>query len=117
LATSIKRQEDLMQLKHVVLTIVVLGAFAIPAAASGNKKPVTQWTCSEFLAVDEQFRPKVVYAATAFSKAGKPAGEVVDIEGTEKVTPMVIAACQKTPQASFWETLKSEWQKLEAKLK
>jgi acid stress chaperone HdeA len=106
-----------MQLKHVVLSSVVLGALVIPAAASDNKKPVTQWTCSDFLAVDEQFRPKVVYAATAYSKAGKPAAEVVDIEGTEKVTPMVIAACQKTPQASFRETLKAEWQKLEAKLK
>lgn len=77
-----------MQLKQIALTGLVIGSMAIPAAAASNKKPVTQWTCADFLAVEDQFRPKVVYAATAYSKAGKPEAEVIDIEGTEKVTPM-----------------------------
>jgi acid stress chaperone HdeA len=101
-----------MQLKQIALTGLVIGSIAIPAAAAGNKKPVTQWTCADFLAVEDQFRPKVVYAATAYSKVGKPEAEVIDIEGTERVTPMIITACEATPRASFWEKLKAEWQKI-----
>ena len=101
-----------MQLKQIALTGLVIGSMAITAAAANNKKPVTQWTCADFLAVEDQFRPKVVYAATAYSKAGKPDAEVIDIEGTEKVTPMIITACEGTPRASFWEKLKAEWNKI-----
>ena len=101
-----------MQLKQIALTGLVIGCVALPAAAASNKKPITQWTCADFLAVEDQFRPKVVYAATAYSKAGKPEAEVIDIEGTEKVTPMIITACEGAPRASFWEKLKGEWQKI-----
>jgi acid stress chaperone HdeA len=110
--------EFLMQLKHIALTALVIGGVATSAGAAGNnKKPVTQWTCADFLAVEDQFKPKVVYSATAYSKAGKPEAAVIDIEGTEKVTPMIISECQKAPRASFWDTLKAEWHKLEAKVK
>jgi len=101
-----------MQLKQIALTGLVIGSVAIPAAGANNKKPVTQWTCADFLAVEDQYKPKVVYAATAYSKAGKPEGEVIDIEGTEKVTPMIITVCEGAPRASFWEKLKAEWQKI-----
>lgn len=106
-----------MELKQIALTGLVIGCVVLPAAAASNKKPVTQWTCADFLAVEDQFRPKVVYSATAYSKAGKPEAEVIDIEGTEKVTPMVISECQKAPRASFLDTLKNEWHKLEAKIR
>lgn len=102
-----------MKLRQLALLLIVL-AVATSVVAAQNKKPVSKWTCAEFLAVDDQFKPKVVYAATAYSKAGKPQGSVIDIEGTEKVTPMIIDDCQKTPQASFWKTLKGDWAKVEA---
>jgi acid stress chaperone HdeA len=101
-----------MQLKQIALTGLVIGCVAIPAGAADNKKPVTQWTCADFLAVEDQYKPKVVYAATAYSKAGKPEAAVIDIEGTEKVTPMIITACEGTPRASFWDKLKAEWNKI-----
>jgi acid stress chaperone HdeA len=70
-------------------------AVTTPAvAAESIKKPVTQWTCADFLAIDEAFQPKVVYAATAYSKARKPEG-VIDIDGTETVTPVIISNCKK----------------------
>ena len=34
------------------------------------------------------------------------------IEGTEKVTPMIIDECTKAPQASFRQKLKAEWKKV-----
>jgi len=72
---------------------------------------------SDFLSVDDQFKPKVVYSATAFAKGGKPRASVVDIEGTEKVVPRVIDDCTKEPGASFWQKLKGEWDNVEREAK
>jgi acid stress chaperone HdeA len=105
-----------MKLTHFALTLVIT-AVAASAVAADSKKPVAKWTCAEFIAVDDQFKPKVVYAATAYSKAGKPEAAVIDIEGTEKVTPMIIDDCNKAPQASFWQKLKGAWAKVEADAK
>ncbi len=86
------------------------------ALAEDSKKPVSGWTCDEFLAVEGDFQPKVVYWATAKSKTGKP-GSIVDIEGTEKVVPMVIDDCKKTPKESFMTKLKNAWKSIEADAK
>jgi acid stress chaperone HdeA len=42
---------------------------------------------------------------------------VLDLDGTETVTPAIIDSCVKTPKASFWQTLKAEWKKVEAAVK
>jgi acid stress chaperone HdeA len=86
-------------------------------AETTTKKPTSKWTCAEFLAVDDQFQPKVIYWSSAQNKKGKPAGENVDIEGTEKVIPMVIDDCKKAPQESFWGKLKDAWKKIETDAK
>ncbi len=105
-----------MKLKQLTLPVIVI-AVATSAIAAENKKPVSKWTCEEFLAVDDQFKPKVVYAATAYSKAGKAEGSVIDIDGTEKVIPMIIDDCTKDPPASFWQRLKADWAKVKAAAK
>jgi acid stress chaperone HdeA len=103
-----------MKLAHfTVIAILVATAGPAPAAAPA-KKPLAKWTCEEFLAVDDQFKPKVVYWATAYSQGGKPRSAVIDIDGTETVTPAIIDSCVKTPKSSFWQTLKGEWKKFEA---
>jgi len=100
----------------IALTLVAL-AFAREAGAGESKKPVTKWTCFDFVGFDDQFKPKAVYWATAYSKGGKPEAAVVDIAGTEKVIPIIVDECQKDPQASFWQKLKSTWSKVEADAK
>jgi len=82
-----------------------------------TKKPTSKWTCEEFLAVDDRFQPKVIYWSSAQSKAGKPLGGAVDIEGTEKVIPMIVDDCKKAPQESFWTKLKDAWKKVESDAK
>ncbi|MGJ0506701.1 MAG: acid-activated periplasmic chaperone HdeA [Methylocystis sp.] len=103
-----------MKLRYLVLAGAALAAQA--ASADDNKKPVSNWTCEEFLAVEGDFQPKVVYWATAKSKTGKP-GSIVDIEGTEKVVPMVIDDCKKTPSDSFMTKVKNAWKAIEADVK
>jgi hypothetical protein len=42
---------------------------------------------------------------------------VIDFDGTEKLTPAIITDCKQDPKASFWATLKADWQKLETAAK
>lgn len=99
-----------MKRMRYVLPLVIAGV-AASAAVAGPKKPVAQWTCADFIAIDDQFKPKVVYWATGYAKGGKTEARELDIEGIEKLTPMIIAACEKEPRESFWKKLKGEWHK------
>ena len=94
-----------------VLPLVIAG-LAASAAVAEPKKPLAKWTCADFIAIDDEYKPKVVYWATAYAKGGAPEASELDIEGTEKVTPMIITACTKAPKDSFWHKLKGEWHKL-----
>lgn len=102
-----------MKLRYFVLASCVLAA---QAAVADTKKPVSKWTCEEFLSVQDDFQPKVVYWATAKAKSGKP-GSIVDIEGTEKVVPVVIDDCKKEASSSFMTKLKNAWRAVEAEAK
>lgn len=97
--------------------IAILASVFATSVQADAKKPMSKWTCDEFLAVDDQFQPKVIYWSSAQSKSGKPGASIVDIEGTEKVVPMVIDDCKKAPQESFWGKLKDAWKKVEAEAK
>lgn len=97
---------------YVVIAAALLASTA--ALAEASKKPVSKWSCEEFLAVEGDFQPKVVYWASGQGK-GKPG--VVDIEGTEKVVPMVIDDCKKTPTNTFMQSLKNAWRSVEAEAK
>jgi acid stress chaperone HdeA len=102
-----------------ITALIALGtsvASALPADPK-TKKPITSWTCADFLAQDDQFKPKIVYAASTFAKNGKPLDTVIDIDDTEKVIPMVVDDCQKEPQSSFLQSLKHDWTKVDADAK
>jgi acid stress chaperone HdeA len=110
-----------MKLSQIALSLIVLAAGTSIAAAvtadESKKKPVTSWTCADFLAVDDQFKAKVVYVASVFSKGARPTAAVIDIGGTEMVTPMIIDDCRGSPGSSFIQKLKAEWSKVEAEMK
>jgi acid stress chaperone HdeA len=97
-----------------IMLAAVLAAASLPAvAAAPANKPLGQWTCEEFLAVNDQVKPKVVFWAIAYAKGGKPEAAVLDIDATEKVTPAIIDSCTKAPKTSFWQTVKNHWTKVE----
>ncbi|MEK4033643.1 acid-activated periplasmic chaperone HdeA [Methylocystis sp. IM3] len=102
-----------MKLRYLVLAGAALCA---QAAFADDKKPVSNWSCEEFLAVEGDIQPKVIYWATAKAKSGKP-GSIVDIEGTEKVVPMVIDDCKKETSGSFMTKVKNAWRAVEADAK
>ena len=71
-----------------------------------HKEPVTKWTCADFLGVEDAFRPKLIYWATAQAKAEKPEAATINIEGTEKVIPIIVEDCKKAPRTRFGRNLK-----------
>lgn len=101
--------------------LALLGVMAVTLMASavvaGDKKPMSKWKCEEFLALDAQFQPKAIYAATELTKKGKPEASIFDVDGTEKVIPIVIAECQKAPKDSFWDKVKAAWKKVGGEVK
>jgi acid stress chaperone HdeA len=91
---------------------VSLLAGATGGFAESGKKPLGKMTCEDFLAVDDTFKPKVVYYAVAYAKGGKPEAAIIDVEGTEKITPLLIEECKAKPKESFWQKVKAEVTKL-----
>jgi acid stress chaperone HdeA len=102
-----------MHRKRILITALMLAASSMAiAAGSAGKKPVSQWTCEDFLAVDESFQPTAVGIGELVSRKGKVEDEVVDVDGIAAVTPELVQVCTKEPKASFITKLKAEWAKV-----
>jgi len=102
------------KVKRLLVPLIIAAAAATTTVAAKVEKPVTQWTCADFLSVDDQLKPKVIFWAAAYARGGQPEAAVIDIKGIEEVTPRISGECKKEPQASFWARLKDEWKKVEA---
>ncbi|WP_421666786.1 HdeA/HdeB family chaperone [Pseudomonas lundensis] len=48
----------------------------------------------------------------AVNKSGKVEDAVLDVAGVEKITPLIVTACEKDKKASFVQKLKEEWAKV-----
>lgn len=100
----------------IVAATLVAGSTVTLAASSDAKKPLGKMTCEDFLGFEENLKPKVVYWAVAYGQGGKPESAGINVEGTEKMIPVLVEACKKAPKESFWQKVKAEVKKLEKKL-
>jgi len=89
---------------------------AMAAQSSASSKPLGKMTCEDYIALDEGFKPKMVYWAVAYGQGGKPESAGINVEGTEKIIADLGEACKKAPKESFWEKVKAEVKKLEKKM-
>jgi acid stress chaperone HdeA len=108
-----------MRMNRLVMGGVVAASLMSGASftlAESASKPLGKMSCEDFLAVEDSMKPKVVYFAVAYAKGGKPEAAVLDIEGTEKITPLLIEECKAAPKESFWKKVKAEVKKLAKKL-
>lgn len=105
-----------MTLKKSVMFSLGILLFSSVTYAAENKKPVSTWTCEDFLAIEESYQPTAVGVVEALNYAGNPEAEVLSIDGIEQVTPMVIDACKKDGKASFREKVHAEWDKVKKDL-
>lgn len=97
-------------MKHIWLAMFVSAAVT-QSAAAGATKPIADWTCADFVGAEDIVKPKIVYWATGVAKAGEPKTATIDVVETDKIIPFVSEVCQKDPQASFWKTLSTAWEK------
>ena len=88
-----------------VLSGVLLSTTMATPVLAATHKPA-KMTCEEFVSLDDAVKPKVVYWTEGFNHKGKPVDAIVDIDSTDKLIPVLVTECQKTPKASFWQKLK-----------
>lgn len=96
------------------LTVATLN-FAIAETAKGEmtKKKIADVTCEDFNGVSASFQPTMIAWAEGFRQgSSKPDDVVLNIDGLEKVTPLVVEACQNDPKASFWSKAEAELKKI-----
>ena len=109
-----------MYLKRIAIGVVAAALAASSTVAfaqsDGAKKPLGKMTCEDFIGLEENFKPKLVYWAVAYGQGGKPESAGVNVAGIEKMIPVLIDGCKKAPKESFWEKVKAEVKKLEKKL-
>ena len=74
----------------MLLVPLITAAAATSTLAAEFPKPVTQWSCAEFLSVDDEFKPTVISWATTLAKGGQPEAAAIDIKGIERVTTQII---------------------------
>lgn len=81
--------------------LVMVSLTATSALATTENKPLSHWTCNNFLAMDETFYPTAVGAAEIITQHDKVKDPTLDIQGIETATPLVVEACQQSPKSSF----------------
>jgi acid stress chaperone HdeA len=98
--------------KIVVLSAaMVLAGTAVLAQADTAKKPVTDWTCEEFLSVDTVSQPAVVGYVQALNSKGQPEEGMFDVVTATRVSQLTADECKVEPKASFMNKLRTIWEK------
>jgi hypothetical protein len=89
-----------------VLALSLLFSASSLAAQSTEKSvnPETM-TCEEFLALDKDTQPHVVYWIDGYSQAGKE--ETVVIQAFERPITVVVNECKNTPKESLMQKVKN----------
>jgi acid stress chaperone HdeA len=110
-----------MNLQRIAIAVVAAALVAgstgaMAAQSTAATKPLGKMTCEDFIALDDNFKPKMVYWAVAYGQGGKPESAGINVEGTEKIVASLGEACKKAPKESFWEKVKAEVKKLEKKM-
>lgn len=105
-----------MMKKTTTFMFSALFFFPVLTIAADTHKPVSNWTCEDFLALDESFRPTAVGVAQALDSKNKPEDAVIDVKGIETVTPAIVQACTDDKQSTFKNKVHNEWEKIKKHL-
>ena len=104
----------------LAMTLTALSLASVAATSDKGKsstdsskpaKPITEWTCADYLDLQESYQPYAIGWATAYSKAGKPEDTAFNAEGIEAIRPALLEFCNRNLQASFWDKVKAEFKK------
>ena len=89
----------------IVAALLVLPAASFAADHTAHQtRPITKWTCNDFLNLDMSFQPTAVGFADALNQKQKPEDAVLDVSGIESVTPVIVQLCEQNKSANFKAT-------------
>ncbi|AZY50165.1 acid-activated periplasmic chaperone HdeA [Bordetella avium] len=94
-------------MKKIIISLSIAAAtlsFSGTALADA-KKPMPLWQCSDYLQLNESYRPVALGFAEAVNRKGKPEDDVVDIEGIAQITPTLVTYCQENPKVALTDAL------------
>lgn len=93
-------------MKKIVFSLAIFSAaLAGGVAHADSKKPVPLWLCSDYLDLNETYRPIALGFAEALNNKGKVEDATLDIEGITKVTPSLLTYCQENPKIALRDAL------------
>jgi len=90
----------------ILSSVLLATTMTSPVTAATAKHKPAEMTCEQFLELDDVVKPKVVYWNEGFMYKGKPVDPIVDIEETDRLIPILITECQKTPKVHLKEKIK-----------
>src|SRR5471032_900125 len=90
-----------------ILTVLVCLAIAQAASAQENKISPAKMTCADYVAVDELYRPALVYWVAGVDKLGIKETDTIVVDTAHPVGETVAEACNQDPHASFVSKVRS----------
>jgi acid stress chaperone HdeA len=92
-----------------VLAVVACLFVAHAASAQEKPKPISpaKMTCADFVAVDEVYRPSLVYWVAGVDKLGVRETDTLVVDTAHPVGEMVAQECRKDPHAPFMSKVRS----------
>ncbi|BAN27788.1 HdeA/HdeB family chaperone [Caballeronia insecticola] len=96
-------------MKHIAKIATVLLCVAVSQAASAQEKKVSpmKMTCSDYAAVDEAYRPALVYWVAGVDKLGVKETDTFTVDTAQPVGAAVLEECKSDPKASFVSKVRS----------
>ena len=89
--------------------LMVLICLAAAQAASAQEKKVSpaKMNCADYVAVDEAYRPALVYWVAGVDKLGVRETDTLVVDTAHPVGETVVEACTQDPHASFVSKVRS----------
>src|SRR5580700_9565167 len=89
--------------------LAILACLVVAHTASAQEKPLSpaKMSCSDFVAVDEVYRPALVYWVAGVDKLGVKETDTLVVDTAHPVGETVMEACTLDPHASFVSKVRS----------
>ena len=85
------------------------------AQSSPHRKPIGQMTCGDFLRVQDDVKPEIVFWLATRDEA-RNGGIVTSVDDTDSMVPVIVERCANAPMASLTQTVKAETERLRRRL-
>jgi acid stress chaperone HdeA len=90
-----------------ILMVLICIAAAQAASAQEKKLSPAKMTCADYVAVDEAYRPALIYWVAGVDKLGVKETDTLVVDTVQPVGETVTQACTQDPHASFVSKVRS----------